>query len=139
MWFECVRNSAEEETEGRKASATKEKEAGKTLDFTAIGSRKCDYRVVRGWVESCAPERAYARSVGVQKCPVTCAGTRKVDRVELPARRHNDRLAHGPARACRCVRVPKATYVRRIARRTLALVPYIFFHFFSCPVAWIRF
>lgn len=48
--FECVRNSAEEKTR-----ATKEKEAGKTLDFTAIGSRKCDYTG-----QSCAPERAYA-------------------------------------------------------------------------------
>lgn len=37
------RGRGDEREQGRKARATKEKEAGKTLDFTAIGSRKCDY------------------------------------------------------------------------------------------------
>lgn len=58
--FECVRNSAEEETR-----ATKEKEAGKTLDFTAIGSRKCDYTG-----QSCALGRAYPRKQSVAMAEV---------------------------------------------------------------------
>lgn len=51
------------------ARRKRKKKPGKTLDFTAIGSRKCDY--TRGGRIACASKRAYVRLVvaGCAKVP----------------------------------------------------------------------